>query len=696
MNIRQTSLITASILALSFISLIGYQLLELYNQKINSISTRTSIEASSALNKAIIELSLERSVMQVTLNLDDPIQQQFKDLLDGQREKSDQGFDYVIEFVTQNPNFRRSDEFLENIKMLRQNIESIRKKADRNLRLPFNMRNQREVNNLPPQMKNTILSFSKLPIKLKTENAEVASLVTVLERIQYSAWAVREFGGRERTYMAIATATGRPFSEKTKKEMASYHAEAVAAMTKLELLSGYVGLDQDVREKIATVKDVYFGTYERTRNEIIAAESRGEAYPISFGDFFNESSDALGTAVDLSYFAGDEMVEYMMAKRQQSTMLFWLFGGILAFAVVLCGFQIYYTQYRVSGRILQLAGLMEKLTGGDTTIDIEKLKSSDEIGQMVTHVEVFRENAIEVKRLEEDQANQQKQAEEAKKQSAIEMANSFEARIGTIVESVENASNQMQEMSVTISQDIAKASEQSSLVSESSQAASTNVQTVASAAEEMSASITEISRSVQDTATRAKQCSDAAEASQQNLEQLKHAVEEIDSVIQAINDVAEQTNLLALNATIEAARAGDAGKGFAVVASEVKSLANETHKMTDEIATKIDDIKVSSQHTIESVNDIIKQIEAVDEKTANVSTAIDEQSKTTTEISQSATQAATGTQEVSMNIKDVQTVTSDSAVSAQTLKEASNNLKEQAVNLKTEIDGFLNDVRSQS
>lgn len=74
----------------------------------------------------------------------------------------------------------------------------------------------------------------------------------------------------------------------------------------------------------------------------------------------------------------------------------------------------------------------------------------------------------------------------------------------------------------------------------------------------------------------------------QHVTSFSAAMEQVRRSAQDIGEIAETTNILALNATIEAMRAGDAGRTFAVVAAEVKSLANDTRKATEEIASTID------------------------------------------------------------------------------------------------------------
>ncbi len=337
---------------------------------------------------------------------------------------------------------------------------------------------------------------------------------------------------------------------------------------------------------------------------------------------------------------------------------------------------------------------MDKLSGGDKGFEIKGSDRKDEIGDMGKALKIFRENALEVDRMTEAQKQAEIREAEDRKKALIGMADQFENRVGSVVQNVEKAASDMQEMASVLAAAVQETTQQSGSVAAASTEAAANVQTVAEAAEELSASIKEISRNVTDTADTARSCAHAAEVSQTKLGDLQRAVEEIDSVIQSITEVAEQTNLLALNATIEAARAGEAGKGFAVVASEVKSLAQQTHKMTDEISQKVETIKGSAKETISSVTEILKQISSVDAKTTSVSAAVEEQNSSTAEISRNVQEAANGTQEVSRNIEEVQKAANDSATSTEQLKIASDDLSTQATELRDAVQSFLNEVRT--
>lgn len=446
------------------------------------------------------------------------------------------------------------------------------------------------------------------------------------------------------------------------------------------------------------------------RRELAMAVKTGLA---SYADFFTQSAEIIATRNSF-YFEGldalgpqiingyDNLFEDVQNKQNQlgpqavatmndlsrNSIIVGVVIGVLAsiFALVI-------------GRFMQrnfalITDQMERLSGGDKSFEIEGADRNDEIGEMGKALQVFRANALEVERLEEEQKqNEVKQAEE-RRQATLEMANQFEERVGGVVQSVEEAASNMQGMASSLSSAVQETTHQSGNVASASQEATTNVQAVAAAAEQMASSIREISTNVADTASMTKDCSRAAEVSQDKLRDLSHAVDEIDSVIQSISDVAEQTNLLALNATIESARAGDAGKGFAVVANEVKSLANETHKMTEEISRKVAGIKSSAQETITSVNDIISQISTVDEKTTSVAAAIEEQDASTTEISRNVQEVASGTNEVSRSIEQVKVVANDSADSTEQLKTAATDLAGRASDLKSAVNAFLTEVRA--
>lgn len=96
-----------------------------------------------------------------------------------------------------------------------------------------------------------------------------------------------------------------------------------------------------------------------------------------------------------------------------------------------------------------------------------------------------------------------------------------------------------------------------------------------------------------------------------------------------ISSIAGQTNLLSLNASIEAARAGEAGRGFAVVASEIRSLSDSTKNLIVENDAKAEEIIPKINASIESIKDLIENINDMNEKVATIAATSEEISSQT-------------------------------------------------------------------
>lgn len=347
------------------------------------------------------------------------------------------------------------------------------------------------------------------------------------------------------------------------------------------------------------------------------------------------------------------------------------------------------TSVSITAPVRAITDVMNRLKNGERNVDVPSRGNKDEVGEMARALEVFKDNLIKVEQMQAEQERLKHLAEEEHRKTLIEMADNFEKSVMGIVTAVSGSATELHASAQSLAAMAEETQRQATVVAAASDEASTNVETVAAAAEELSSSIGEISRQVSESAKVSAGAVDEAHRVNDMVQGLASAASKIGEVVNLITDIASQTNLLALNATIEAARAGDAGKGFAVVANEVKSLANQTAKATEEIATQISAVQEATHSAVGGIQGITQTIGRISEIASAIASAVEEQGAATSEISRNVQQAAAGTSEVSQNIEGVTQASTETGHSASQVLEAAAGLSEQSEHLRTDVGRFI-------
>lgn len=183
---------------------------------------------------------------------------------------------------------------------------------------------------------------------------------------------------------------------------------------------------------------------------------------------------------------------------------------------------------------------------------------------------------------------------------------------------------------------------------------------------------------------------------QKDLDYLFQVINRMNDVIAGINSISLQTNLLALNASIEAARAGAAGKGFAVVAHEIRSLAEETQKLTDNMGEFVEGIKAASQKSVSSAANTISALDSMTEKIGNVWELNDENQKHVAMINDSMSSISAVSEELSSSMTQMEDQLRSSTAFMQNVSQDLRKATEPVVEIEKTLDDTVRQMGSMA
>jgi signal transduction histidine kinase/AmiR/NasT family two-component response regulator len=253
--------------------------------------------------------------------------------------------------------------------------------------------------------------------RLNAEASHDDPFVAEMSKMEQLIWWARDAAGAEDLLIGRANAVGAKLTPADLQALAEQSGRSAQSWAIVSDEARMGGVPPSLRAAVATANQVYFVDQARMRQTIVSQLAAGKPTTISEQQEMDIARHGLDSLMTVATVGFDLSQAHATAELDEANREALTATGMMLIAVGLGGFTLLFISSRIVGPIERITRAMSTVAGGDLAFDVPFQGRGDEIGRLARALDVFRRNALEKARVE-DELGRSRVAKEAAEQAS--------------------------------------------------------------------------------------------------------------------------------------------------------------------------------------------------------------------------------------------------------------------------------------